>query len=201
MVSTKDIRKVDQTETPEELISEAASDIFARFGMRKVLGKVWSTLYLSPEPMDADQLREALDVSTGNLSMALNELMELGLIRRDTMPSQRKFFYSAETEMWNLITTIFRERERPRFMASIEKLSRAEAMLEERDGDSFAVEQVRHLTELGNFVVDILDAFMDRTRVEMKAAQKWFSVSGKLGGEPLSRLRKRINAARTEKKR
>jgi hypothetical protein len=50
-------------------------------------------------------------------------------------------------------------------------------------------------------VLDLADAFVDRTKVEVKAARKWLSVSGRLGGEPLSRLRRRINAVRTEKRR
>ena len=65
----------------------------------------------------------------------------------------------------------------------------------------FQLEQVHHLVRVGEFIIDLLDAFVDRTRVELKAAQKWLSVSGKLGGEPFSRLRRAINASRGDRRR
>jgi len=188
-------------EGARELIAEAAGDLLERFGMRRVLGRVWAALFLSEEPLDAEELRRLLGVSAGTLSMGLNELIELGLVRRETARTSRRFYYSAEDELWSLITTIYKERERERIAASVDKLRTAAGLLEGAEGGDHALNQARHLVEVSGFVLDLADAFVDRTKVEVKAARKWLSVSGRLGGEPLSRLRRRINAVRTEKRR
>jgi DNA-binding transcriptional regulator GbsR (MarR family) len=201
MASTDKEGGVAQSEATR-LVAEAASELFERLGLRGGLGRIWTALYLSPDPLDAATLKASLGISSGSLSMGLRELMELGLVQRTTPPGERRFYYSAETEMWPAITRVFRERERQRVLSLIERVKEAEALLVEGGGDgSYAVERVRHLVSVGSFAVDLLDAFMDRTRVELKAAQKWLSMSGRLGGEPLSRLRRKINAVRKDKTR
>jgi DNA-binding transcriptional regulator GbsR (MarR family) len=204
--------KGKQSEAPRsratDLVAGAASELFVRMGLRGGLGRIWTALYLSPEPLDAARLKSTLGVSSGSLSMGLRELMELGLVHRTTPPGERRFYYRAEIEMWPAITRIFRERERARMLALVEQMKQAEALFEEDAGaggdpagGEYAAERVRHLASVGSFAVDLLDAFMDRTRVELKAAQKWLSMSGRLGGEPLSRLRRKINAVRGDRKR
>ena len=194
-----------EEETPFVSVTEAVGELFSRFGLRPVLGKAWAALYLSSEPLTAQRLRRDLGVSSGSLSMGLSELMELGLVSRSTPPGRRYFVYSAEKETWTLMTRIFKERERARMMEILDRVRRAEERLDiktEGEGESrYTLERVRHLREVGEFVIDLVDAFMERTRSEIKAAKKWFEVSERFGGEPLSRVRRRINRARNQRKR
>jgi DNA-binding transcriptional regulator GbsR (MarR family) len=196
-----------------ELFSRAMGLVFERFGLRGVLGKIWTALYLEDAPLDADEVRERVDVSTGTLSTALNELIDLGFVHRSGVPGERRFFYRAETEMWPLITRLFRERERVRIVEILETMRAAEAHFGAAGGDggqgdgrspgpgALRVEKVRHVISVAAFALDLLDAITERTKVEMKAARKWLEVSSRLGGEPLNRLRKRINAAQLGRKR
>jgi DNA-binding transcriptional regulator GbsR (MarR family) len=186
------------------LVAETMGDLFARFGLRPALGRVWAVLYLTPVPLDARGLLERLEISTGSLSMALGELVELGLVERFSPPGAGRAFHRPVTETWTLINRIFRGRERPRLGAIHQRLERAAEMLEAQaagSGDEesrHALDRVNHLVRVGGFVIDLLDAFLERTRVEIKAAQKWLDISGRLGGEPLSRLRRRLNRDRRE---
>ena len=50
--------------------SEAAvSDVIGRliefWGFKRNMGRVWTVLYLSPEPLSAEDLRQALSLSSG----------------------------------------------------------------------------------------------------------------------------------------
>lgn len=158
--------------------------------------------------MDAVTLRGLLKISSGSLSMALKDLLKLGLVYRETGETQRRFYYSAETDIWRVITRLFREHERNRLKTLLTRVEEAEALLQTHvrkyghdEVGRFQLEQVRHLVGVGQFIIDLLDAFMERTKVELKAAKKFLSVSGRLGGEPFSRLRRAINASRDEKRR
>jgi HTH-type transcriptional regulator, glycine betaine synthesis regulator len=196
------------------LFSEAMSRLFERFGLRAVLGKVWTALYLEDRALDGRELRAKVGISTGALSTSLNELIDLGFVHRVAVPGERRFFYRAESEMWPLITRLIRDRERARLVEIIEVMRAAEERFggtgddasPARDGgraspDGQSAEKVRHLIGIGQFVLDLLDAVTERTKVEMLAAQKWLEMSSKLGGEPLTRLRKRINAVKLGRKR
>jgi DNA-binding transcriptional regulator GbsR (MarR family) len=192
--------------TPNKAIADpilratnAVGELFATVGLKAASGKIWAILYLSNSPQSADDLAEALDMSAGGVSMALNELMEVGIVHRGARSCSRRFYYRAETEMWPLVRRIFRERAKNQLARPIstlkESLSAMEALSSGDDNDPRTAQliQLRHLVDLADFAMVLLDAFMERTRVEIKAAHKWLSMSGKLGGEPLSRLRRRLN--------
>jgi DNA-binding transcriptional regulator GbsR (MarR family) len=185
-----------------ELIVEATGQLFEDFGYRGLVGKVWALLLFSPEPVDVLFLREKLAVSSGAMSMALKELSNLGLVYRETVAGQRRFYYRAETDFWIVATQVYREHTRARLLKLLSKIKEAEGLLaayESEVNGQARLEQIRRLVSAGEFVVDLLDAIMERTKVELKAAQKWLAVSGRIGGEPLSRIRRVINASRLER--
>jgi len=206
--------KVRDAEQGRALFGESMSRLFERFGLRGVLGKVWAALYLEDHALDGKELRARLGVSTGLLSTTLNELIDLGFVHRVAVPGERRFFYRAETEMWSLITRLIRERERTRLVEVVDAMRAAEEHFGEAsggatgdakqkgsNGNALRAEKIRHIIGIGTFTLDLLDAVTERTKVEMLAAQKWLEVSGKLGGEPLNRLRRRINAVQLGRKR
>lgn len=191
------------------LVTEAAGYLFEHWDYRPVVGRVWALLILSPMRMDAEEIQTTLGISSGATSMSLKALQDLELVYRELSTGKRRFFYTAESDYWVIATRIYRERERKRLKAVLEKIKIAEAVLEklslendETTDMAYQIEQVRRLSAMGEFVIGLLDAVMERTKVELKAAQKWLTVSGKMmGGEPLSRIRRRINANRLDKKR
>jgi DNA-binding transcriptional regulator GbsR (MarR family) len=75
--------------------SEAAvSDVIGRliefWGFKRNMGRVWAVLYLSPEPLSAEDLRHALQLSSGAVSMTLSELSRWGVVRRVWIQGERK---------------------------------------------------------------------------------------------------------------
>jgi len=191
-----------------DLVTDAVGQFFEYGGYRALIGKIWVVLLLSKDPLDATDLTAILRCSTGTMSMTLKELVALGIVYRETIGKDRRFYYRAETDLWIVASRVFRERERKRLRDVLKKIKEAEGLLasvqseEKKDGqNSYLFEQVTHLVSVGEFIVNLLDAVMERTKVEFKAAQKLLSVSGKIGGEPLSRIRRAINASRLVQKR
>lgn len=187
------------TTEPILLATHAVGELFSTVGLKASSGRIWGYLYLSNTPQGAESLASALSMSSGTVSMGLNELMTVGIIHRGARSQSRKFYYQAETDMWTLVRRIFREHAKKQLEAPVTRLKHALKMMQDSSSANetstmdATVDQLRHLVDLADFAMVLLDAFMERTRVELKAAQKWLSVSGKLGGEPLSRLRRRLN--------
>ena len=50
------------------------------------MGRVWAVLYLSPEPLTAQDLRELLRLSSGAVSMILSDLSRWGVVRKGLDP-------------------------------------------------------------------------------------------------------------------
>ena len=102
----------DRLHRAEILAADAIGDVIEHWGFRKVLGRVWTVLYLAGEPLPAAELADRLSMSAGAVSMAVNELLRWSVVKRVWRPGERKEFYEAETDFWKMFCKVVCERER-----------------------------------------------------------------------------------------
>ena len=79
----------------EAAVSDVVGRLIEFWGFKRNMGRVWTVLYLSPEPLSADDLCHSLKLSTGAVSMTLSELARWGVVRRVWIQGQRRDFYAA----------------------------------------------------------------------------------------------------------
>src|SRR5580704_988545 len=89
------------------------------------MGRVWSVLYLSPDPLSAEDLRHLLKLSSGAVSMTLSELGRWGVVKRVWVQGERKDFFVAEVQLWKMISRVFHERERVEIVSAVEAFESA----------------------------------------------------------------------------
>ena len=75
------------------------------------MGRLWTILYLSPEPMTTADLSETLQLSSSAVSLSLGELVHWGAVRKTWRPGERKDFYQAESSVWKLLRRVYERRE------------------------------------------------------------------------------------------
>lgn len=102
------------------------------WGINPSMGELFALLYITGGDWTADELRERLQVSRGNVSMNLRELMAWGVVHKVHRHGQRREFYRAETEVWTLFRRILRERKRRELDPTLVVLERT---LESIQGD------------------------------------------------------------------
>lgn len=93
------------------------------WGANRSVAQVHALLYLSDKPLDAETICSALDLARSNVSTALRELQNYGIVRRSHMPGDRRDFFVAETELWDLFLAITAERKRREIDPTITKLA------------------------------------------------------------------------------
>src|SRR5688572_26883484 len=79
----------------ELIAADAIGDVIEHWGFRKVLGRVWTVLFIAAEPLPAAELAERLAMSAGSVSTSLTELQRWGVVKRVWRPGERKEFYEA----------------------------------------------------------------------------------------------------------
>src|SRR3954453_17720026 len=82
------------------------------WGINPTMGELFALLYISGSAWTADELRERLRVSRGNVSMNLRELITWGVVHKVHRPGERREYYRAEADVWTLFRRILRERKR-----------------------------------------------------------------------------------------
>lgn len=174
----------------ELLAADAIGDIIEHWGFRKVLGRVWTVLFIAAEPLPAATISERLSMSAGATSMALTELQRWGVVKRVWRPGERKEFYEAETDFWRMISKVFDERERLLAQSVRDRLERAAKILRESAHTPLTKTSIDRVERLLAFVIvaeTALDGFIKSRRVD-------FSPFGNLVTFPLRALgRKKDN--------
>src|SRR3954454_6365047 len=140
---------LETSRAPEESsISSGSRELIRQFvehwgmmarswGINPTMGELFALLYISGSAWTADELRERLRVSRGNVSMNLRELMTWGVVHKSHRPGERREFYRAEADVWTLFRRILTERKRRELDPTLVVLDRTVARI--RSDPSFRV--------------------------------------------------------------
>jgi DNA-binding transcriptional regulator GbsR (MarR family) len=112
----------------EQLIEEFVSHwgLMARtWGINSTMGELFALLYITGTEWTADDLRNWLGVSRGNVSMNLRELLSWGVVHKVHRTGERRELFRAETDVWTLFRKILSERKRRELDPSLNVLDRA----------------------------------------------------------------------------
>lgn len=164
-------------------VGEVIGELMEFWGFKRSMGKVWAALYLAARPLDAATLGERTGLSAGSVSMTLAELQEWGVVHLRREPGQRSRLYEAETDIWAMVTRVFRDRE---LRVVREAARRIEVALEVVDRDGRAgggeallrsravVTRLRLLLDLTRTGERMLEQLARSGEVDLGPLKTWF---------------------------
>ncbi len=76
------------------------------FGFAEIIGRLYGTLLMSPEPMSLDDLGSQLEISKGSVSMNMRSLERWGMAKEIWVRGERKKYYAAEHDLWQVIRNV-----------------------------------------------------------------------------------------------
>jgi DNA-binding transcriptional regulator GbsR (MarR family) len=83
-----------------------------RWGVNRSVAQIHALLYLSPEPLHAEEISDTLSIARSNVSTSLRELQSFGLIQITHTMGERRDHFVALKDNWELLMTIVEERKR-----------------------------------------------------------------------------------------
>lgn len=156
----------EATDKAVGIVADAVGELMRFWNFKPSLGRIWAVLYLSQEPLDAEEIESRTGLSTGNVSMSLQELLQWGVVKRVPPGPNKRRLFTAETDMWAMVARVFRERELRLVERTIEQLEEALTLLDGpgrgRDPQAmyrsrFLVTRVRGLLELAKVGKKLID--------------------------------------------
>ena len=76
------------------------------------MAQIHALLMTAPQPMTTDDVMEDLEISRGNAHTNLKELVAWGLIRSVVKKGERREFFEAEKDVWQIFTIVDRKSTR-----------------------------------------------------------------------------------------
>jgi DNA-binding transcriptional regulator GbsR (MarR family) len=120
----------------------------AFWGVGKITGQLFAVLYLADGPLSLEEVAQSLSVSKANVSVSIRTLEQLGMVRRQFRPGDRRVFFEAETNFWLIAQRVLDRRQRPEFAESFEMVEKSLRLLDDAPDSApveFARQRVRAL--------------------------------------------------------
>ncbi len=83
-----------------------------RWGVNRTVAQIHALLYLSTEPLNAEQIAETLSVARSNVSNSLRELQGWGIVRVAHVMGDRRDHYESLKGVWQMFQIILDERKK-----------------------------------------------------------------------------------------
>ncbi len=95
----------------DEFVSQWGA-LGTQWGINRTMAQIHALLMTAPQAMTTDEVMEDLQISRGNAHSNLKELVAWGLIRVVVKKGERREFFEAEKDVWQIFTIVARERKR-----------------------------------------------------------------------------------------
>ncbi|MFT4174114.1 MAG: GbsR/MarR family transcriptional regulator [Rhodocyclaceae bacterium] len=120
----------------------------SRWGINRTVGQIYALIYVSARPLNAEEIAEALAFSRSNVSMGLKELQAWRLVRLKHQTGDRREYFDAPADAWEVFRTLAEERRRREIEPTLSMLRSALMETPASDEDRIAQERMRGMHEL-----------------------------------------------------
>lgn len=130
-----------------------------QWGINRTMAQIHALLMTAPQPMTTDDVMEDLEISRGNAHTNLKELVAWGLVRVVVKKGERREFFEAEKDVWQIFTIVARERKRREIepaLAILNKCAEESREIDTPDGKAFHT-QMRQLEDFVGFASKMSD--------------------------------------------
>ena len=122
-------------------------DMGTRWGIPRSTAMLHGLLYICDRALTPEEICETLGLARSNVSTSLRELEDFRLVYRESIPGDRRNYFSAETDVWEIARRILEERRRRETegaVAAVEECLRAA----KAEGDKVLTQRMEAMQQL-----------------------------------------------------
>jgi DNA-binding transcriptional regulator GbsR (MarR family) len=120
----------------------------SRWGINRTVGQIYALIFISQRAVNADEIAEALEFSRSNVSMGLKELQSWRLVRLKHLPGDRREYFEAPGDVWEIFRVLAEERRRREIEPTLSMLRSALLQQPVNEADRHAQERMRQMHDL-----------------------------------------------------
>lgn len=160
--------RMELAEAKEKFI-ETWGKLGSEWGVNRTMAQIHALLLISPEALTTEEIMESLSISRGNASMTLRELMGWGLVEKQLKPGERKEYFYADKDTWNIARQVAKERRKRELdpaLKVLDELTKVQGDPKDPNFKSFS-SSIKSINKLAKNVDKTLDTMI-------KAEENWF---------------------------
>jgi len=157
-----------------------------RWGVNRTVAQIHALLYVSPKPLDAEEITNTLSIARSNVSYGLRELQNWGIIKPVHLLGDRREHYESLKDVWQMFQIVLDERKRREVDPTVTVLRECVQALERQGGEADAQTRKR-LQEMLDFFEGATAVYDEVRRLSLDAIRRLVKSS--------SRLQRLLNSA------
>ncbi|MBM3881390.1 MAG: MarR family transcriptional regulator [Verrucomicrobia bacterium] len=120
----------------------------SRWGLNRTVAQIHALLYLSPQPLPAEDIAETLDVARSNVSASLKDLQGWGVVRRVHVLDDKRDHFECLKDVWEMFRVVVDERKKREMDPTLRLLEECLAdAARDPATDRYTEEQLRQLQD------------------------------------------------------
>ena len=144
-----DIEKLDDLPEAVQRFILHWGDMGTTWGVNRTVAQIHALLFIMEQPLNAEQITECLGVARSNVSNSVKELLAFKTISRVPVAGDRRDYYTAETDVWEVAKRIAAVRKAREIDPALETLTYC---LNVAEGDKgVSAEQRKRLQDMADF--------------------------------------------------
>jgi DNA-binding transcriptional regulator GbsR (MarR family) len=150
-----------------------------RWGVNRTVAQIHALLYLSPRPLNAEEIAQTLSVARSNVSRSLRELESWGIVRAIHLLGDRREHYQATKDVYEMARVILDERKRREIDPTVSVLRDC---LQALDAQGQAASDLRErLTAMLAFVEMLTSLYEQISKLPTGSVRTMLGGQGRLG--------------------
>ncbi|MFN9709060.1 MAG: GbsR/MarR family transcriptional regulator [Burkholderiales bacterium] len=149
----------------------------SRWGINRTVGQIYALIFVSPRPLNADEIAQSLEFSRSNVSMGLKELLACRLVNQRHVAGDRREYFDAPTDAWDIFRTLAEERRRREIEPTLSMLRNALLETPGNDEDRIAQDRMKSMHDLIELMTTWFD---DVQRMDQKTLAQLMKMGSKV---------------------
>lgn len=169
----------DPLDEARDALIQALGRQSAFWGLGKTAGEMYAVLYLSPGTVSLENLALRLNVTKGNISVAVRQLEQLGMVRRSWQKGDRRVYFEAETDFWNIAHSLLELRHKPEFdqsFALVEESARLAEQAEPTGEREKVMERLKMLQKFYSLLDSVVEVVLRMKPGQLEAVVEMFKL-------------------------
>lgn len=125
----------------------------SRWGINRTVGQICALLVISEEALNADQIGLELGISRSNVSMGLKELHSWNLLRMVSIQGDRKDYFTAPDDVWEIARTLIDERRKREIDPTLSMLRNMLLQKDSSPDNEYALRRMQEMHDLIELMV------------------------------------------------
>ncbi|MEZ4803919.1 MAG: transcriptional regulator [Bacteroidia bacterium] len=159
-----------QLEEAKYKFIESWGTLGSQWGINRTMSQIHALLLVSSKSLSAEEIMSELNISRGNVNMNVRALMDWGLLTKELKSGDRKEYFKAGKDIWEIARKITAERKKREIDPILDVLSQLEKeTIESKDKEGLETfkSSISELNKFTGRANDIVSKFI-------RSDENWF---------------------------